>query len=350
MSSLVYAGHGAGGGSTSTNLASGYNYLCMHGSPQYEASSFNTVANSVGARVFRLQYETNNKGLWKLWKVHNEDVPCAVCQSTGALAVLMQPGNSVCPTGWSSEYTGYMMSAPHNTYVGEFVCVDRDAEALTLCTGTASDGQMANDGTTNCAENFAAAGGETSAHCTDGNGAGCQFIESDSSDNAQASLLAPVEMRQENADNALDGYTQYAEVACAVCAQPRADITCPEMSSIADGSVSCTNGVAYGSTCTLTCSLGYKLSNSPPSTVCLDTGEWSEDVSSASCAAAKLAFCGGVCGTGGEGLHGYTGTWVHGYTGTRVRGYREGSSTLHWWGVNNPHPHLRLLHDAAEHW
>ena len=188
-SSLVYAGHGAGGASTTTNKGGGYNYLCMHGSPQYEPSSFNSAANTVGGRVFRLQYETTNKGLWKLWKVHNEDVPCAVCQSTGALAALMQPGNSMCPTGWSTEYTGYIMSAPHNTQRGEFVCVDRDAEQLALCTGTADDGQ------TNCGANFAAAGGKTSAHCTDDDGAGCEFVQSDSSDNAEASLLSPVELR-----------------------------------------------------------------------------------------------------------------------------------------------------------
>ena len=148
---------------TAGNKGSGYNYLCMHGSPQYEAASFNTAANSVGGRVFRLQYETDATGLWRLWKVHDEDVPCAVCQSTGALATLMQPGNSVCPTGWSTEYTGYLMSAPYNQKRGEYVCVDGDAEALVLCTGTMADGQTAADGTTNCAANFHAAGGRTSA-------------------------------------------------------------------------------------------------------------------------------------------------------------------------------------------
>ena len=98
----------------------------MHLTPEYE--TVQAAANGAGARLFRLQYSTTAQGLWKLWGLHNEDVPCAVCQSTGSLATLMQPGNEMCPSGWSTEYTGFMMSAPTGRWRGEYVCVDGDAE------------------------------------------------------------------------------------------------------------------------------------------------------------------------------------------------------------------------------
>eukprot|EP01047_Picozoa_sp_COSAG01_P085635 COSAG01_NODE_18902_length_1045_cov_1.292812_1_plen_311_part_01 len=146
--------------------------------------------SSTGARLFRAEYETSGKGLWKLWHLHDEDVPCAVCQSTGSLATLMQPGNSVCPSGWSSEYSGFIMSAPYNdNYRTEYICVDAEAEA------------SANSATVD--------------------------------NSADSTHLSPVEIQRSNGDT-LEGYTSNAELTCAVCSQPRPAIVCPPIPAMAN--------------------------------------------------------------------------------------------------------------------
>ena len=47
-----------------------------------------------------------------------------MCETTRS-ATLMIPGTTNCPTGWTKEYSGYLM-AEHNTHAkpGEYLCVD----------------------------------------------------------------------------------------------------------------------------------------------------------------------------------------------------------------------------------
>ena len=61
--------------------------------------------------------------------VNNQDVPCAVCHATQR-SVLMIPGQYTCPTGWTREYNGYLVTTyfgyPRTTYE----CMDADPEAI----------------------------------------------------------------------------------------------------------------------------------------------------------------------------------------------------------------------------
>ena len=128
-SSLVYSGYAAG--SHYEESGGGYNLLCLHGTPQY-STTVDTVDEDT-AKLYRVEFETEDKGLWRMWGLHNADVACAVCQPTGSIAVLMQPGSAVCPLGWSTEYQGYIMSAPVHSSEhrrSEYVCVDSEPEAV----------------------------------------------------------------------------------------------------------------------------------------------------------------------------------------------------------------------------
>ena len=54
------------------------------------------------------------------------EVLCAVCHVSNCIAVYMVPAKNTCPTGWTTEYYGYLMSAAsgnvrHRT---QFTCVD----------------------------------------------------------------------------------------------------------------------------------------------------------------------------------------------------------------------------------
>jgi hypothetical protein len=54
-----------------------------------------------------------------------QDVQCAVCRSETRTTSVMIPGRSACYAGWSTEYSGYLMSGAHeHVAASEFVCMD----------------------------------------------------------------------------------------------------------------------------------------------------------------------------------------------------------------------------------
>ena len=108
--SIVTPVHAAGAGKG--QAGSGHNYVCLHPTPNYMYTT--PKAESAGGRLYRAEYDTGTRGLWRLWRLHGDDVPCAVCQTTGSLATLMQPGSTKCPAGWSIEYLGFAMAATYN--------------------------------------------------------------------------------------------------------------------------------------------------------------------------------------------------------------------------------------------
>ena len=62
---------------------------------------------------------------------HNQNVPCAVCYTPSKTASLMIPAKANCPSGWTREYYGYLMSA----YRGrdkriQYTCVDKSLSVI----------------------------------------------------------------------------------------------------------------------------------------------------------------------------------------------------------------------------
>ena len=51
---------------------------------------------------------------------------CSVCQSSGKSITLMIPGNTTCPSTWTTEYKGYLMADSRKKT--QFICVDENAE------------------------------------------------------------------------------------------------------------------------------------------------------------------------------------------------------------------------------
>ena len=57
--------------------------------------------------------------------LHDHDAPCAVCFVNSRGSMLMMPARNDCPSGWTEEYHGYLMTAHHNhRHSSEFICVD----------------------------------------------------------------------------------------------------------------------------------------------------------------------------------------------------------------------------------
>jgi hypothetical protein len=88
----------------------GYNYLCMHPEPQYNAHD--SGSDHQHARLFQVEWESASHFRDDLgWdKLNNDAVPCAVCQANRGVTLYMQPGSVQCPEGWIREYDGFIMS------------------------------------------------------------------------------------------------------------------------------------------------------------------------------------------------------------------------------------------------
>ena len=105
----------------------GVNYLCLPLNPTYEnyKDGFQTSGFMYGT-----EYEVNVFNPFKK-TLHDHEAPCVVCFVTSRGSMLMMPARNVCPSGWTEEYHGYLMSGYFNHKKGyEFVCVDKDAEAV----------------------------------------------------------------------------------------------------------------------------------------------------------------------------------------------------------------------------
>ena len=125
---LVYEGTAAGSRYNARGGAS--NYLCMPGNPIYS----NFTAGTQGySRLFGVEYELPFGG--PLSSAHDHNAPCAVCYIAPRETVLMIPGTIECPSSWTLEYAGYLMSSPTDypsppSYRMMFECVDKDPESV----------------------------------------------------------------------------------------------------------------------------------------------------------------------------------------------------------------------------
>ena len=116
--------NGITAGSYYTHTGGGSNYICMVKEARYHPGA---GTRGGGSYVYGTEYESVGNPLISL---NNHNVPCAACHVTTRSAQLMIPGTDQCPGGWTSEYTGWLMSERHNHKRTMYVCVDKDAEAL----------------------------------------------------------------------------------------------------------------------------------------------------------------------------------------------------------------------------
>ena len=122
---LVYSGRA--GGSYFSQKGGGSNYLCMPDNPQY--STYVRGVNDFSI-LHGVEYWYGDATPPQYQHIHRHNAPCAVCHIQQRGSLLMIPARKDCPTSWTKEYEGTLMS-PHKThYRGMFECVDREAESV----------------------------------------------------------------------------------------------------------------------------------------------------------------------------------------------------------------------------
>ena len=118
---LVYAGRV--GGTYAEYSGGGANYLCMPLNPQYSSYTPGVQGHSY---MHGVEYE-NPIGT----TASSDDATCAVCYASTRETILMVPARISCPSSWTREYYGYLMSE-HRSRHGRslFQCVDRAMEPV----------------------------------------------------------------------------------------------------------------------------------------------------------------------------------------------------------------------------
>ena len=120
---LVYSGRAAG---TNYNQKGGSaEKICLPENPDYL-----TDRNGVQGWSTLAGAEYQIGDTQQLFHLFNHNVPCAVCYVSTRVAMLMIPAKTQCPSSWTLEYVGYLMTEHHNDYRSTFNCIDRDAESV----------------------------------------------------------------------------------------------------------------------------------------------------------------------------------------------------------------------------
>ncbi|CAG2246037.1 unnamed protein product [Mytilus edulis] len=115
-------------GLTHKATGSGSNYLCLTSDPQ--AASFPEDCDFLPGLLSGMGWEVYVTDRSKRTDhIDDKDIPCAVCLTKGKIT-LMTPGRTSCYTGWTKEYSGFLLSARNETgfVTTECVCADEDPE------------------------------------------------------------------------------------------------------------------------------------------------------------------------------------------------------------------------------
>ena len=120
---LVYSGRA--GGSHHNHRGGAANHLCMPDNPEHLQYSSGVNGQSY---VYGVEYDPH--GNQPLRSVDSHNVPCAVCFAATRDTILMIPAKLTCPTNWTLEYTGYLMTEHYNHHRSTYECVDKDPESV----------------------------------------------------------------------------------------------------------------------------------------------------------------------------------------------------------------------------
>ena len=113
------------GGAWFNEAGGSANHLCLSLQPDFDNA---TRDQTYYGTIYGAEYE-------RLDGLHNYDVPCAVCQAVET-NTMMVPGTSVCPSGWTEQYSGHLTSNYRYYHrAGEYLCLDSSPETIGSPTG-----------------------------------------------------------------------------------------------------------------------------------------------------------------------------------------------------------------------
>ena len=113
------------GGEHYNHQGGGVNYLCLPHNPKYD--KYKDGHQNAGY-VYGTEYQVNTFNPLKK-NVHDYEAVCAVCFAKSRGSMLVMPARNDCPSGWTEEYHGYLMTGYYNhKKQRDYLCVDEDVE------------------------------------------------------------------------------------------------------------------------------------------------------------------------------------------------------------------------------
>ena len=115
------------GGEHYNHHGGGASYLCLPHNPKYDRYK---NGNQGGGYMYGTEYEVREfVGTVFKRNIHDYDAPCVVCFVKSRGSMLMMPARNDCPSGWTEEYHGYLMTEYYNHKNSkDFICLDGDPE------------------------------------------------------------------------------------------------------------------------------------------------------------------------------------------------------------------------------
>ena len=122
---LVYSGRA--GGADHRSKGGGTNPQCLPLDPNY--LKYQTGKQSYSL-IYGSQYAFTDA---IVPNSHNTDVPCAVCYVPTRTTLYMMPAKYTCPSGWTTEYYGYLMAERDHPvhYRSQYTCIDNTLKPVT---------------------------------------------------------------------------------------------------------------------------------------------------------------------------------------------------------------------------
>ena len=117
------------GGEWYNHQGGGVNYLCLPHNPKYDRYN---DGNQYSGYVYGAEYQVSSYSGYPFRRnLHDHEAPCVVCFVKSRGSMLMMPARNDCPSGWTEEYHGYLMTEYYNhKKQRDFICVDKDPEYI----------------------------------------------------------------------------------------------------------------------------------------------------------------------------------------------------------------------------
>ena len=129
---LVYSGRA--GGTNYMARGGSAERICLPDDPDYIPGSIDlspspdqAIKGVVQGAELQVNYGVPGNPLQHL---HNHNAPCAVCFVPVRSTTIMIPAKTVCPSSWTREYYGYLMTESDNNYRSSYTCLDVDPEPV----------------------------------------------------------------------------------------------------------------------------------------------------------------------------------------------------------------------------
>ena len=127
----VYKGYA--GGSSHAHKGAAVSMLCLPENPDWDSGKYADKLDPVIGYIYGTEYQDAQERNDQLFgeSHYNNDVPCVVCEVRMKQNILIIPGKSKCPAGWSVEYSGFLMTGHYNHPAAtDYYCVDGEPENI----------------------------------------------------------------------------------------------------------------------------------------------------------------------------------------------------------------------------